>query len=207
MVWVITGDGDALSIGGNHLIHAMRRNVDVSVIMFNNRIYGLTKGQVLADLGVRQGHEVHPVRLRRPPDQSADASRWPPRRRFVARSVDTHTEHLQRDARAGRPPSRHRRSSRSSRTATSSTTAPSATSPTERSASDRMLRPRARQADDLRQGPGSRASASTGHQPEVVELGGRRAPRTTCSSTTRPIRSSRSCSRGSTGPSSRCRSG
>ena len=45
MVWVITGDGDALSIGGNHLIHSMRRNVDISLVMFNNRIYGLTKGQ------------------------------------------------------------------------------------------------------------------------------------------------------------------
>ena len=45
MVWVITGDGDALSIGGNHLIHSMRRNVDLSLVMFNNRIYGLTKGQ------------------------------------------------------------------------------------------------------------------------------------------------------------------
>lgn len=44
-VWVITGDGDGLSIGGNHLIHAMRRNVDLNVILFNNRIYGLTKGQ------------------------------------------------------------------------------------------------------------------------------------------------------------------
>jgi 2-oxoglutarate ferredoxin oxidoreductase subunit beta len=44
-VWVITGDGDALSIGGNHFIHALRRNVDVKVILFNNRIYGLTKGQ------------------------------------------------------------------------------------------------------------------------------------------------------------------
>ncbi len=44
-VWVITGDGDALSIGGNHLIHALRRNVDIKILMFNNRIYGLTKGQ------------------------------------------------------------------------------------------------------------------------------------------------------------------
>jgi len=44
-VWVITGDGDALSIGGNHFIHALRRNVDVKIILFNNRIYGLTKGQ------------------------------------------------------------------------------------------------------------------------------------------------------------------
>lgn len=44
-VWVVTGDGDALSIGGNHLIHALRRNVNITVLLFNNRIYGLTKGQ------------------------------------------------------------------------------------------------------------------------------------------------------------------
>ncbi len=44
-VWVITGDGDALSIGGNHLVHTMRRNVDLTILLFNNRIYGLTKGQ------------------------------------------------------------------------------------------------------------------------------------------------------------------
>jgi 2-oxoglutarate/2-oxoacid ferredoxin oxidoreductase subunit beta len=44
-VWVITGDGDALSIGGNHLIHALRRNVNIKIMLFNNRIYGLTKGQ------------------------------------------------------------------------------------------------------------------------------------------------------------------
>ena len=44
-VWVITGDGDALSIGGNHLMHAIRRNVNLNIVLFNNRIYGLTKGQ------------------------------------------------------------------------------------------------------------------------------------------------------------------
>src|SRR5437588_3159495 len=44
-VWVVTGDGDSLSIGGNHLIHALRRNVNVTILMFNNQIYGLTKGQ------------------------------------------------------------------------------------------------------------------------------------------------------------------
>lgn len=44
-VWVVTGDGDALSIGGNHLIHALRRNVNFTILLFNNRIYGLTKGQ------------------------------------------------------------------------------------------------------------------------------------------------------------------
>ena len=44
-VWVVTGDGDALSIGGNHTIHMLRRNIDLNVMLFNNRIYGLTKGQ------------------------------------------------------------------------------------------------------------------------------------------------------------------
>jgi len=44
-VWVVTGDGDSLSIGGNHLIHALRRNVNIKILMFNNQIYGLTKGQ------------------------------------------------------------------------------------------------------------------------------------------------------------------
>src|ERR1700754_165639 len=44
-VWVVTGDGDGLSIGGNHLIHALRRNVNLTILMFNNQIYGLTKGQ------------------------------------------------------------------------------------------------------------------------------------------------------------------
>lgn len=44
-VWVTTGDGDSLAIGGNHFIHAIRRNVDLNVILFNNEIYGLTKGQ------------------------------------------------------------------------------------------------------------------------------------------------------------------
>src|SRR5439155_568510 len=44
-VWVITGDGDGLSIGGNHMLHVLRRNVDVQIVLFNNEIYGLTKGQ------------------------------------------------------------------------------------------------------------------------------------------------------------------
>ena len=44
-VWVVTGDGDGLSIGGNHLLHACRRNIDLNILLFNNRIYGLTKGQ------------------------------------------------------------------------------------------------------------------------------------------------------------------
>lgn len=44
-VWEMTGDGDSLAIGGNHLIHAIRRNIDINIVLFNNRIYGLTKGQ------------------------------------------------------------------------------------------------------------------------------------------------------------------
>ena len=44
-VWVVTGDGDGLSIGGNHLVHSLRRNVNITILLFNNQIYGLTKGQ------------------------------------------------------------------------------------------------------------------------------------------------------------------
>jgi 2-oxoglutarate ferredoxin oxidoreductase subunit beta len=94
MVWVITGDGDALSIGGNHLLHSMRRNVDLRLVMFNNRIYGLTKGQAspTSELGKRTkstplGSIDYPVQ----PLTVALASEAS----FVARSVDTHTEHLQ----------------------------------------------------------------------------------------------------------------
>jgi len=95
MVWVITGDGDALSIGGNHLLHAMRRNVDVRVIMFNNRIYGLTKGQAspTSELGkVTKSTPVGTVDYPISPLSVALAAEAS----FIARSVDTHTEHLQR---------------------------------------------------------------------------------------------------------------
>ena len=102
MVWVITGDGDALSIGGNHVIHSMRRNVDIKLIMFNNRIYGLTKGQAspTSEFGKRTKSTplgsvdtpIIPLTIA----LAAEAS-------FVARSVDTHTEHLQETLeRAGR---------------------------------------------------------------------------------------------------------
>jgi 2-oxoglutarate ferredoxin oxidoreductase subunit beta len=94
MVWVITGDGDALSIGGNHVLHSMRRNVDIKLVMFNNRIYGLTKGQAspTSELGKKTksspagtvDYPVQPLSVA----LAAEAS-------FVARSVDTHTEHLQ----------------------------------------------------------------------------------------------------------------
>ena len=77
-VWVVSGDGDTLSIGGNHLIHALRRNVNLTILMFNNQIYGLTKGQYSPTSEVGQGHQVDAVRLPRPPVQPAVAG---PRRR------------------------------------------------------------------------------------------------------------------------------
>ncbi|CAN5478525.1 2-oxoacid:ferredoxin oxidoreductase subunit beta [soil metagenome] len=94
MVWVITGDGDALSIGGNHVLHSMRRNVDIKLIMFNNRIYGLTKGQYspTSELGKRtKSSPVGSIDTPISPLTVALAAEAT----FVARSVDTHTEHLQ----------------------------------------------------------------------------------------------------------------
>lgn len=94
MVWVITGDGDALSIGGNHLIHSMRRNVDIKVVMFNNRIYGLTKGQASPTSEIGKVTKSTPLGTVDYPISpltitlAAEAS-------FIARSVDTHTEHIQ----------------------------------------------------------------------------------------------------------------
>ena len=92
-VWVVTGDGDALSIGGNHLIHALRRNVNVKVLLFNNQIYGLTKGQYspTSPLGTHNkttpfgslDYPFNPVSLA----LGAEAT-------FVARSVDTDKAHL-----------------------------------------------------------------------------------------------------------------
>ncbi len=87
-VWVITGDGDGLSIGGNHLLHALRRNVDLQILLFNNRVYGLTKGQysptsLLGQHGPSTplgsvDYPVHPL----PFALGAGA-------RFVARAIDT----------------------------------------------------------------------------------------------------------------------
>lgn len=92
-VWVVTGDGDGLSIGGNHLIHLLRRNVDVKVLLFNNRIYGLTKGQYSptspAELRTKSsplGSPDHPVN----PIQIALGSGAT----FVARTVDTNLKHM-----------------------------------------------------------------------------------------------------------------
>jgi 2-oxoglutarate ferredoxin oxidoreductase subunit beta len=92
-IWVITGDGDGLSIGGNHLIHILRRNVDVNILLFNNEIYGLTKGQYspTSEVGMTSkssplgtvDHPFNPVALA----LGADAT-------FVARGMDRDPKHL-----------------------------------------------------------------------------------------------------------------
>jgi 2-oxoglutarate ferredoxin oxidoreductase subunit beta len=93
MVWVITGDGDGLSIGGNHLMHAIRRNLDINIVLFNNRIYGLTKGQYspTSPLGkvtksTPMGaidNPLHPLSVA----IGCEAT-------FVARSIDVNIKHL-----------------------------------------------------------------------------------------------------------------
>jgi len=92
-VWVITGDGDGLSIGGNHMLHALRRNVDLQIVLFNNEIYGLTKGQYspTSRRGTKspstpEGSVDYPV--------SACSFALGAGGRFVARSVDTLQGHL-----------------------------------------------------------------------------------------------------------------
>jgi 2-oxoglutarate ferredoxin oxidoreductase subunit beta len=92
-VWVVTGDGDALSIGGNHLIHALRRNVNLTILLFNNRIYGLTKGQYSPTSEAGKitkstpmgslDHPFNPVSLA----LGAEGS-------FVARTIDSDRKHL-----------------------------------------------------------------------------------------------------------------
>jgi 2-oxoglutarate ferredoxin oxidoreductase subunit beta len=92
-VWVVTGDGDALSIGGNHLIHALRRNVNMTILLFNNRIYGLTKGQYSPTSETGKvtkstpmgsvDHPFNPVSLA----LGAEAT-------FVARTIDSDRKHL-----------------------------------------------------------------------------------------------------------------
>lgn len=93
-VWIVTGDGDSLSIGGNHTIHLLRRNFDVNVLLFNNQIYGLTKGQYSPTSEVNKvtkstpmgslDHPFNPLALA----MGADAT-------FVARSMDRDPKHLQ----------------------------------------------------------------------------------------------------------------
>lgn len=93
-IWMVTGDGDGLSIGGNHLIHILRRNINVNILLFNNQIYGLTKGQYSPTSEVNKvtkstpmgslDHPINPLSLA----MGADAT-------FVARSMDRDPKHLQ----------------------------------------------------------------------------------------------------------------
>ncbi|MBE7465013.1 MAG: 2-oxoacid:ferredoxin oxidoreductase subunit beta [Planctomycetes bacterium] len=93
-VWVVTGDGDGMSIGGNHLMHALRRNLDIKILMFNNRIYGLTKGQYspTSELGkVTKSTPFGSVDQPVNPVSFALASEAT----FVARTADIYIPHLQ----------------------------------------------------------------------------------------------------------------
>ena len=93
-VWVVTGDGDALSIGGNHTIHLMRRNLDVNILLFNNRIYGLTKGQYSPTSELGKVTKSTPMgSLDRPFNPSSLA--LGSQATFVARSIDRSPKHLQ----------------------------------------------------------------------------------------------------------------
>jgi 2-oxoglutarate/2-oxoacid ferredoxin oxidoreductase subunit beta len=98
-VWVVTGDGDALSIGGNHLIHALRRNVNLKILLFNNRIYGLTKGQYSPTSETGKITKSTPMGSLDSPFNpvslalGAEAS-------FVARTVDSDRKHLTSTLRA-----------------------------------------------------------------------------------------------------------
>lgn len=93
-VWVVTGDGDLLSIGGNHLIHAMRRNVNIKILLFNNQIYGLTKGQYSPTSEVGKRTKSSPAgSIERPFNPislalGAEAT-------FVARTIDMDRDHTQ----------------------------------------------------------------------------------------------------------------
>ena len=97
-VWVVTGDGDGLSIGGNHLLHTIRRNLDLQILLFNNKIYGLTKGQYspTSDPGTNtksspQGSIDHPID---PISFALGAGAT-----FVARTIDVDASHMQQTLR------------------------------------------------------------------------------------------------------------
>ena len=93
-VWMITGDGDSLSIGGNHLIHLLRRNVDVKVLLFNNRIYGLTKGQYSPTSEQGKRTKSSPLGSIEEPFNPLSLALGA-RASFVARSIDIEAKHLQ----------------------------------------------------------------------------------------------------------------
>ena len=93
-VWVVTGDGDSMSIGGNHLIHILRRNLDINILLFNNEVYGLTKGQYSPTSA--QGHISKSTPLGsvdypfNPPQLALGAGGT-----FIARGIDREQKHLQ----------------------------------------------------------------------------------------------------------------
>lgn len=92
-VWVVTGDGDCLSIGGNHFIHCMRRNVNLNVLMFNNRIYGLTKGQYSPTSEIGKKTKSTPFGSIEQPINAISMA-LACEATFIARSFDVHTQHL-----------------------------------------------------------------------------------------------------------------
>jgi 2-oxoglutarate ferredoxin oxidoreductase subunit beta len=92
-VWVVTGDGDGLSIGGNHLMHCLRRNVDLNILMFNNRIYGLTKGQYSPTSEIGKVTKSTPLGSADYPVDPASFALGC-NARFVARSIDVEAKHL-----------------------------------------------------------------------------------------------------------------
>jgi 2-oxoglutarate ferredoxin oxidoreductase subunit beta len=92
-VWVVTGDGDGLSIGGNHLMHAIRRNLDLNIVMFNNRIYGLTKGQYSPTSPLGKVTKSTPMGSIDNPI-SALSLAIGCEATFVARSIDVNIKHL-----------------------------------------------------------------------------------------------------------------
>ncbi len=92
-VWVITGDGDGLSIGGNHLVHALRRNLDMNIILFNNKIYGLTKGQYSPTSDKGQITKTSPYGVIEEPLNPLRVA-LASEATFVARAVDTDPKHI-----------------------------------------------------------------------------------------------------------------
>ncbi|NDD27559.1 MAG: 2-oxoacid:ferredoxin oxidoreductase subunit beta [Proteobacteria bacterium] len=92
-VWVITGDGDGLSIGGNHLVHAIRRNLDINIILFNNRIYGLTKGQYSPTSELGKKTKSSPFGTLETPLNPLSVA-LASEATFVARTIDNDLNHL-----------------------------------------------------------------------------------------------------------------
>lgn len=92
-VWLITGDGDGLSIGGNHLLHILRRNPDINILLFNNRVYGLTKGQYSPTSPEDQRTKTNPLGS---PEHAVNPLRFAigAEATFVARTVDNNVKHL-----------------------------------------------------------------------------------------------------------------